>query len=267
MFINELTSGMAGQILYDGDGGGGGGSADEGITTLLNDIDKKISNVLSDDVIGSLKSLAKRSKDSEELDPLHKILFNDNYQLRQKVKDAEDKTLGEGKVAVDEDKAKLIQTLEEREISSVEDLEKHFETHNEISGELQQTKQEVKINKAGEVYGTNPKVLSKLLKSDDLSIETGTKKNDDGEEVETVLVVQDDRKVDLKEYAENNWKEFSPSLFNENGGESVNSGRKFVKQGSGGGGGGSSVAEEFLEQRKARTQSGNPLKGKTENKE
>jgi len=255
MHIDDISSRLFGQILFEEANDGGSGDGEENLKVQKG-------QVLSDDVLKSIKGLVSRAgNESEAL----KIVYHDNKNLRDQLRESQG-AIGKNQVVVDKAKAEMIKALEEREISSVEDLTKTLESFDTTKKELDETRRQIKVTKAKDIHNANTAVLEKLLKSDGLDIETGTAKDDDGNEVEVVYVVDGDKKTTLEEYADKEWAEFKQSLFSGGDDDSQNTGRKFVKQSQGKVGKGSGDrAKKFLEERNKRVKTGNPIVGKQEN--
>jgi len=261
MFVYRQTKPTFG-IMFDKPDDSGSAGLNK-LSKLIESLGKKVDGILPDEALKSLESLAKRSNDGD-VDPLHKILFNENFELRKKLKESE---IGEDGEIVTKDQKALLDKLEENEVKSVNDFESVITERNEAKEKLNETQKEIKINKLASIYGVKSNVVQKLIP--DADFEIGKSKNDEGEEVEIVNVLHGENgkdKTEFSKYVDENLAEFKSSLFTENENE-PNTGRKFVKQkGSPSPKGKGSTVKSFLENRNKRARSGNPLKPKQESK-
>jgi len=234
------------------------------LTKLIESLGDKVDGLLPDEAIQSLQSLAKRSNEGD-VDPLHKILFNENFQLRKKLKESE---IGEDASIVTKDQKELLDKLEENEIKSVKEFESIVTERDEAKNKLSETQREMQIGTVASIYGAKENVIKKLIPNAEFEI--GKQKNDEGEEVDVVFVLHGDdkkEKTEFSKYVDSELAEFKPSLFSDSDDNSQNTGRKFVKQkGSSTPNKKGGAVKSFLEQRNKRAQSGNALKPKQESK-
>lgn len=232
------------------------------IKTLIDNLGTKLDKQLPDEVIESLKNLAKRNNGGE-LDPVHKLLFNDNHSLRERARKLEEQTLGDGQVAVNKEKLDLITVLEENDLKSKEDVEKFIETSNEAKKKAQELEHKTKMNEVADLYGANAKVLSKLL---DDSVDVEVAQVEENGEKKNIANVVDAKgnKTEFKKYVDENLAEFKPSLFNIE--EEGNTGKQWTPQNNrkGSGNSGSKTVDDFIKNQRKSAETGNPLKPKRE---
>lgn len=244
-------------IRFDSaDDGGSGGDGGDG----SGDQKKKKSveaPPLSEEVLSSIKNLVNRAgNESEAL----KVVYNDNKNLRDKLRDAEGNTLGDGKVAIEEEKAQIIQKVED--LGGWDELTKKVNGYDEAVTELSQIKKQSKVRQLANGYGYNFDVLNDLISPHELEIKE--EKDDKGNTVEKgyLKINGEGDQVELKKYIEEKKAPYLPALEKDS---TSKGGRRITRQDSNSNGsanGSDSVVSKVRERRKKEAESGNPLNPK-----
>jgi hypothetical protein len=230
----------------DPSGGGGeqggsnppaGGSANDGVNALI-------------------------SKHKNDLMAVILELFSDNYKARDKnreirdqLKQLQDKLPKEGTVTVDSAKAALIEQYEA--LGSAEELKKIKADLMAASSELTGLKRQSVLQQAAEAHKFKVKVLAQLIGDTPIELK---EVEADGKKVAVAFVTNGEGNppTRLDEYVKGQWADFMPALVAET---PPPAGTTFVPQNTGGGGAAQNIVKDFLgKAQQARDNQPNPLR-------
>lgn len=244
MLINDLTTHTFTQFLFEEPSDKGGNKKKE-----------KKREPLSEEFIESLKSLIDKNGGNEET---AKILYKDNFDLREKIRGLEERVLEEGQVAVDKSDLEILEAV--KEIGTPDEVKKQLKDLKEGLQKIADFETKQKNTTIADAYGYNADVLSDLLK--DLEVETSKEKDGDKEVLKAKVKV-DDTKMDLKEWIDTHKSVYIPAL--EANSES-DGGKRITRQTSKNGNEqtDNDLVEQFRKRNESRADAGNALSPKKE---
>lgn len=171
--------------------------------------DNPAPNPLPEHAIKGLNNLINRTGGESEA---VKLLYDDNFQLREKIRNIENQLPGDETVVLNDEDAKAWN--EYKNLGKPDELKTSLEKQKELSQKVSSIERTEKLKSIAEGQGYNYKALEKLA-GDDIDFET-EKHTVDGKQVDVVMVVHGEgdnkTKTRLSDYAEQNWKDFMPVL-------------------------------------------------------
>lgn len=179
-------------------------------------------------------------------------LMGENFDMRVKRRDIEQRLPKEGTVVLTAEEAKTWEALKGYDPA---DLTKKLGERDTFENELKTTTRQKAMADAARVAKMNPAVLTRLA-GDSLVIEV------QGEGDKAVVVVKDDKGVStpLADYAKANWAEFGPAL----AADPKTQGVDWVNQGGGSSGNGkpptTNAVDERIKAHKERAKAPNALR-------
>jgi hypothetical protein len=139
------------------------------------------------------------------------LLFNENREHRQRIRELEQRVPGEGAVVLTGDQAQAWQTYSQ--LGNPAEVQQQLEQARQASTELAGLKRAEQIRTVAEVAGYKPGVLQKL--ADGLTLEL-REQQVDGQTARVPYVVtgegQQQQATPLVDYAAEHWNDFLPAL-------------------------------------------------------
>lgn len=211
-YFNPFTN-----VYFEKSDDGGGGSADGDGEQPKVVIDG--SGILPEEVKEKLKRTAEKSGGFEDF---AEILYNENKQLRDKLRDSEGNGLKKGQVAVPKEVKEHYEKI--KELGGFDEVVEKVENYDEVKNERDQMKRKERMKKVAGVYGYNADVLNDLTEG----YEVEQKKATDGDGNETVkaFIKTDDGEVELSNWIDENKSMYKPSLQNTD--KSTNGSRRRI---------------------------------------
>lgn len=207
---------------------------------------------LGGEVLDAFKKLLEKHGNSESA--VAQMLYQDNYKLREQLRDLKDKVPAQGTVAVAEADAQLLESY--RKLGEPNALTTALTERDQLHSELHGLRRDAAIQEAARVSGYRFGVL-KHLAAPDLAFEV-KEVEQDGEKIQSVFVApKDGQPQSLQQYASEHWADFLPALIPQGGGQTPQAGATtgvtFPRQGTGGSGKPKSLVDQFIaEQNKPR---------------
>lgn len=199
MYLGQKEFERWGHFCFDGDSGAGSGGSSE-------------SGTLSED---ALKSFNKRlEKMDGNATGMAMMLFNENYQLRDKLRTTEGKVSPEGATVLTGDDAKAWEAY--KVLGKPDEVKQGLDERTQLQTQVTEALRGETLRSVAEAAGYKPAVLAQLdrmakASGKDLAFEVRDVQVD-GKTVRAPFVKEGDKELGVTDYAAANWGDFLPAL-------------------------------------------------------
>lgn len=236
-------------------GGGGGDPEPKKIVVTGEDI-------LPKEILDKFKSMAEKSGDVENF---AQTLYNENYKLREKLRESDSKGLQDGQVAVPKEVAEHYEWVKEQ--GGIEKVKERMNKYEELQTNNQKLSRQITARKIADNYDYNPAVLSDLTRDENVEIREIETEDDKGEKItaERAFIVREGKEdMELSKWIDSEKSMYLPALQKE-GGNGENSRRRFTSQNPkerGGKAPASSAVDRIKKRNQEQAKADNPLTAK-----